>query len=172
MSNIKCWRQYLTDKTVKTLAMLRNFCNSVLSVGHLDMCVVWCGVVNDCMTTLRQWDSPRYQVVTRFPRNTCYLAKSHEFTLSARSGTVTVTLRSKYLIELFQNITRQHTKISVSEVVGTSDFILYWRSCERGPGISYISSGNNSCIPWSFLTKNVVMTMSWWVVNLELCDSL
>ena len=42
--------------------------------------------------------------LTRFPR-TCYLSESHEFTLSVRSATVTVTLRRKYLIDFFQNIT-------------------------------------------------------------------
>ena len=42
---------------------------------------------------------------------------------------------------------------------------------ERRTEISSISPGNNSCIPWSFLSKNVVMTMPWWVVNLELCDT-
>ena len=82
--------------------------------------VVWCGVVVLCgvvvcgvMTTLRQAEGIK---LTRFPR-TCYLAESHEFTLSAWSGRVTVTLRSNILIDFSQNINRRQDAANISSGV-------------------------------------------------------
>ena len=128
---------------------------------------MWCGGVV-CMTTLRQWDSRRYQV-DKIPPYLLSLRVTRVYAFSQVSHSHSHTeaqifnwFLSKYYRDL-RNI--------YSQSPGERWEVLYWRSCERQAELlSSISLGNNSCIPWSFLSKNVVMTMPWWVVNLELCD--